>query len=385
MMIEPLRGRKRTHRCGDLRAEHAGQRVRLMGWAHRVRDHGGVLFLDLRDRYGITQVVFRPEKLEPPMLEKARAIGSEYVVLVEGTAKARPAGSENPDLVTGAMEVEADEVAILNPSRTPPFPLDDGATASEDLRLRYRYLDLRRETLKNSMIFRHRMVRSVREYLSDEGFLEIETPRRVKPAPEGARAYVVPARLHPGEFYALPQSPQLYKQILMVAGFDRYFQIARCLRDEDLRADRQPEFTQIDLEMSFVTEEDVFAVTEGLVRAMCSAAGLPAPPAALPRFTFDAAIERFGSDKPDLRFGLELCDASAALHATSFNAFRDALGRGGRVRALRAPGGARLSRKEIDDLTLVAQGAGARGLAWCKLEPDGGTSGGIAKFLSSDE
>ncbi|HXL14605.1 MAG TPA: aspartate--tRNA ligase, partial [Methylomirabilota bacterium] len=348
MMIEPLRGRKRTHRCGDLRMEHAGQRVRLMGWAHRVRDHGGVLFLDLRDRYGITQVVFRPEKLEPPTLEKARAIGSEYVVLVEGTAKARPPGSENPDLVTGAMEVEADEVAILNASRTPPFPLDDGATASEDLRLRYRYLDLRRETLKNNMIFRHRMVRSVREYLSDEGFLEIETPLLVKPTPEGARDYVVPARLHPGEFYALPQSPQLYKQILMVAGFDRYFQIARCLRDEDLRADRQPEFTQIDLEMSFVTEEDVFQVVEGTLQSIFRRdldRELRTP---FPRVTYDEAMARFGSDKPDLRIPFEVKDVTEVAGAGVFEVFRSAKAGAPKTAtlALAVPGLATASRRE---------------------------------------
>jgi len=326
-MIEPLRGRKRTHTCGDLRAEHAGERVRLMGWAHRVRDHGGVLFLDLRDRYGITQVVFRPEKIAPPVLEKARAIGSEYVVLIEGTAKARPPGSENAELLTGAMEVEGDQLAILNQSKTPPFPLDDGATASEDLRLRYRYLDLRRDVLKDNMIFRHRMTRSVREYLSDQGFLEIETPLLVKPTPEGARDYVVPARLHPGKFYALPQSPQLYKQILMVAGFDRYFQIARCLRDEDLRADRQPEFTQIDLEMSFVTEEDVFEVVEGTLKSVFRRdldRELAIP---FPRISYDEAMARFGSDKPDTRFELMLTSISEVVKDSGFKVFAEAPGK----------------------------------------------------------
>src|SRR2546425_5029403 len=382
MMIEPLRGRKRTHRCGDLRAEHAGQRVRLMGWAHRVRDHGGVLFLDLRDRYGITQVVFRPEKLEPPLLEKARAIGSEYVVLVEGTAKARPPGSENPDLVTGAMEVEADEVAILNPSRTPPFPLDEGATASEDLRLRYRYLDLRRETLKNSMIFRHRMVRSVREYLSDEGFLEIETPLLVKPTPEGARDYVVPARLHPGEFYALPQSPQLYKQILMVAGFDRYFQIARCLRDEDLRADRQPEFTQIDLEMTFVTEEDVFEVVEGTLKSVFRRdldRELVTP---FPRITYDEAMARFGSDKPDLRIPFEIRDVTEIAGRSAFEVFRSASAGAPKTKtmALAVPGLATASRREIDGYEATAKQAGGprRGRGG---GPGGGVHGGAGETL----
>jgi len=384
-MIEPLRGRKRTHRCGDLRTEHAGQRVRLMGWAHRVRDHGGVLFLDLRDRYGITQVVFRPEKLEPPMLEKARAIGSEYVVLVEGTAKARPRGSENQDLATGAMEVEADEVAILNASRTPPFPLDDGATASEDLRLRYRYLDLRREILKNSMIFRHRIVRSVREYLSDEGFLEIETPLLVKPTPEGARDYVVPARLHPGKFYALPQSPQLYKQILMVAGFDRYFQIARCLRDEDLRADRQPEFTQIDLEMSFVTEEDVFQVVEGTLQSLFRRdldRELKTP---FPRVTYDDAMARFGSDKPDLRIPFEIKDVTEVSGASAFEVFRSAKAGAPKTAtlALAVPGLATASRREIDGYEASAKQAGAAGLAWARVKGSA-LDGGVAKHFGAD-
>ncbi len=385
MLIEPLGGRKRTHRCGDLRAEHAGARVRLMGWAHRVRDHGGVLFLDLRDRYGITQVVFRPETLEPPTLEKARAIGSEYVVLVEGTAKARPPGSENADLATGAMEVEADSVSILNASRTPPFPLDDGGTASEDLRLRYRYLDLRRETLKNSMIFRHRMVRSVREYLSDDGFLEIETPLLVKPTPEGARDYVVPARLHPGKFYALPQSPQLYKQILMVAGFDRYFQIARCLRDEDLRADRQPEFTQIDLEMSFVTEDDVFGVVEGTLGAIFRRdldRELKTP---FPRITYDDAMARFGSDKPDLRIPFEIKDVTEIAGESGFEVFRAAKAGAPKTAtlALALPGLAAASRREIDGYEASAKQAGAPGLAWARVKGSA-LDGGVAKHIAAD-
>ena len=381
-MIEPLRGRKRTHRCGDLRPEHAGQRVRLMGWADRVRDHGGVLFLDLRDRYGVTQVVFRPEKLEPPMLEKARAIGSEFVVLVEGRAERRPPGSENLDLATGAMEVEADQVAILNVSRTPPFPLDETATASEDLRLRYRYLDLRRESLKGNMVFRHNMVRSVREYLSDQGFLEIETPLLVKPTPEGARDYVVPARLHPGKFYALPQSPQLYKQILMVAGFDRYFQIARCLRDEDLRADRQPEFTQIDLEMSFVTEEDVFEVVEGTLRSIFTrdlGRELPTP---FPRMTYEEAMSRFGSDKPDLRIPFEIQDITEIAGTSAFEVFRSAKEGAPKTAtlALVPPGRGSASRREIDGYEAVAKQAGASGLAWARVK-GASLDGGVAKHF----
>jgi len=384
-MIEPLRGRKRTHTCGDLRAEHAGERVRLMGWAHRVRDHGGVLFLDLRDRYGITQVVFRPEKISPPVLEKARAIGSEYVVLIEGAAKPRPPGSENAELRTGAMEVEADQLAILNQSKTPPFPLDDGATASEDLRLRYRYLDLRRDVLKQNLIFRHRMTRSVREYLSDQGFLEIETPLLVKPTPEGARDYVVPARLHPGKFYALPQSPQLYKQILMVSGFDRYFQIARCLRDEDLRADRQPEFTQIDLEMSFVTEDDVFDVVEGTLQSIFRRdldRDLETP---FPRISYEESMARFGSDKPDLRIPFEIRDVTEIAGASAFEVFRaakkDAPKTG--TLALPVPGLGTASRREIDNFEATAKQAGAGGLAWARVK-GGALDGGVAKHFPGD-
>src|SRR5216117_2566222 len=323
-MIEPLKGRKRTHRCGDLRPEHAGMKARLMGWAQRIRDHGGVLFLDLRDRYGITQVVFRPEQLDNELMQRARSIGSEYVVLVEGKVLKRPRGSENPELPTGGVELEADFLSILNTSRTPPFPLDETVTASEDLRLRYRYLDLRREPLQTSLAFRHAMTRSVREFLSDHDFLEIETPMLVRPTPEGARDYVVPARLHPGKFYALPQSPQLYKQILMVSGFDRYFQIARCLRDEDLRADRQPEFTQIDLEMSFVTEDDVFDVVEGTLQSIFRRdldRELLTP---FPRITYDEAMARFGSDKPDLRIPFEIRDVTEIAGAGGFEVFRAA-------------------------------------------------------------
>ena len=382
MRIEPLAGRKRTHRCGDLRPEHAGQRARLMGWAHRVRDHGGVLFLDLRDRYGITQVVFRPERLEPPMLEKARAVGSEYVVLVEGLVAGRPPGSENPELPTGAVELEADSISILNVSRTPPFPLDSETTASEDLRLRYRYLDLRRERLRESIIFRHRMALTVRDYLSEQGFLEIETPLLVKPTPEGARDYVVPARLHPGKFYALPQSPQLYKQILMVAGFDRYFQIARCLRDEDLRADRQPEFTQIDLEMTFVTEDDVFDVVEGTLHSVFRrdlGRDLPVP---FPRITYDEAMARFGSDKPDLRIPFEIRDVTDVAAESAFEVFRSAKADGKSVTALLpVPGMAKASRREIDAWEATAKQAGLKGLAWARVR-DRGLDGGVAKHFA---
>jgi len=383
--IEPLRGRRRTHRCGDLRPEHAGIRARLLGWAHRTRDHGGLLFLDLRDRYGMTQVVFRPESLSAEMMERARSIGSEYVVLVEGTVLKRPKGSENSELSTGGIEVEADAVSILNVSRTPPFPLDGTATASEDLRLRYRYLDLRREALRESIVFRHAMTRSVREHLSDQGFLEIETPMLVKPTPEGARDYVVPSRIHPGKFFALPQSPQLYKQILMIAGFDRYFQIARCLRDEDLRADRQPEFTQIDLEMTFVTEEDVFEVVEGMLASVFRrdlARELKVP---FPRLTYRESMDRFGSDKPDLRVPFEIKDVTEAAAAGAFEKFREAKSSAtdSMTGALAVPGLAGASRREIEAWESAAKQMGVAGLAWARVK-SGALDGGVAKHFAGD-
>jgi aspartyl-tRNA synthetase len=381
-MIEPFRGRSRSHRCGDLRAADAGRTVRLMGWVHRQRDHGGVLFLDLRDRYGITQVVFRPAKLDADTLERARSIGSEFVVLVEGAVSRRPAGSENRDLATGGIEVEATALAILNTSRTPPFPLDGPITASEDLRLRFRYLDLRRDVLKRSLVFRHDMTRSVREYLSEQGFLEIETPMLVRPTPEGARDYVVPSRVHPGKFYALPQSPQLYKQILMVSGFDRYFQIARCLRDEDLRADRQPEFTQIDLEMSFVTEDDVFAVVEGMLHAVFRnnlGRELPVP---FPRMTYHESMARYGSDKPDLRIPFEIRDVTAVGAESAFEVFRRAGAEAPRTMtgALAVPGQGAASRREIEAWEAAAKQGGAAGLAWTRVK-GGQLDGGVGKHF----
>jgi aspartyl-tRNA synthetase len=359
-------------------------KARLLGWVHRTRDHGGVLFLDLRDRYGVTQVVFRPEQLDGEMMERARSVGSEYVVLVEGKVLKRPKGSENTAIPTGGVEVEGESISILNVSRTPPFPLDDTATASEDLRLRYRYLDLRRDALQRSLAFRHSMVRSVREFLSDHDFLEIETPMLVRPTPEGARDYVVPSRVHPGKFYALPQSPQLYKQILMVSGFDRYFQIARCLRDEDLRADRQPEFTQIDIEMSFVTEDDVFAVVEGLLASIFRRdlnRDLKAP---FPRLTYRDAMERFGTDKPDLRIPFELHDVTDVAGESAFEKFREARATPDSMTgALALPGLAGSSRREIDAWEAAAKQLGVAGLAWTRVKA-GALEGGIAKHFAGD-
>ncbi|MFQ5599505.1 MAG: aspartate--tRNA ligase [Candidatus Krumholzibacteriia bacterium] len=374
---------KRTHTCGELRAEHAGQDVVLAGWVNRQRDHGGLTFVDLRDRYGITQVV--AEASNPELQARISQLRSEFVIAVRGNVRRRPPEMINEDLRTGEIEVVCSALEVLSRARTTPFPIDSDREPNEELKFRFRYLELRRPSLQRSMILRHKAVLAARRYLDSQNFLEIETPLLIKTTPEGARDYVVPSRLYPGKFFALPQSPQIYKQVLMVAGFDRYFQIARCLRDEDLRADRQPEFTQVDLEMSFATQEEVFEVTEGTVAAMCEAAGLPRPETPFPRLLYDEAIERYGIDKPDVRFGLELLDVSPLLEETDFDAFKSVLEGAGRVRALRAPGGARLSRKEIDTLTTVARKAGARGLGWCKFETDGSPRGGISKFLRPEE
>jgi aspartyl-tRNA synthetase len=382
LAIESMGGWKRTHLCGDLRSRDAGGEALLMGWVHRTRDHGGVVFLDLRDHTGLTQIVFHPAQVPAASLAKARAMRSEYVVAVRGRVVARPQEMVNRDLATGEVEVDAEDIRVLNVSRTPPFPIEDDADVSEDLRLRYRYLDLRRFSLQAALRLRARASLEIRTYLTEQGFAEIETPMMVRPTPEGARDYIVPARLHPGKFYALPQSPQLYKQILMVSGMNKYFQLARCLRDEDLRADRQPEHTQIDMEMAFVTEDEVFAVVEGLfahVFRTCLGVELPVP---FPRMPYREAMDRFGTDKPDLRFELELRDVSGPAGEIEFGVFRNALAHGGVVKGLRVPGGGGKSRKEIDDLEATARTYGAKGLAWTKLGPSG-PEGGIGKFLGA--
>jgi aspartyl-tRNA synthetase len=381
--LESLGDWSRSHTCGELDEGRVDAAVVLMGWVHRVRDHGGVFFLDLRDRYGVTQVVVRPGEATADTVEKARALGSEWVVAVRGRVVRRPAEAVNAALSTGTIEVHADELRILNRSETPPFPIADEIDVDENLRLKYRYLDLRRPRLKDTLLLRSRVALEARTYLAGRGFVEIETPMLVRPTPEGARDYVVPSRVHPGHWYALPQSPQLYKQILMVSGFDRYFQLARCLRDEDLRADRQPEHTQIDLEMSFVREEDVFDVVEGLYAHLwksCLGVTLPLP---FPRLTFHEAMGRFGSDKPDLRFGLELTDVSDAAAASGAVFLREAVAGGARVIGLAAPGRAQLSRKEIDGLEDTAKRAGAKGLAWMKRTADG-FEGAAAKFFTGE-
>ncbi|MBC8078526.1 MAG: aspartate--tRNA ligase [Chloroflexales bacterium] len=361
----------RTHTCGELRAEHAGQEVTLAGWVHRRRDHGPLIFIDLRDRYGLTQVVF-DANAAPEAHATASEARAEYVLQVRGTVGERPAESANAELATGAIEVRASDAAVLNPARTTPLYIARDGGEDEALRLKYRYLDLRRERMQRNMILRHRIVKFIRDFLDAEGFLEIETPILIKSTPEGARDYLVPSRLHPGEFYALPQSPQQLKQLLMVAGYDKYFQIARCFRDEDQRADRQPEFTQLDMEMSFVEQEDVLALIErlmiDLVHVVTPHKSVATP---FPRLTYAEAMARYGSDKPDLRYGLELVDVADVVANTQFNVFKGALEREGQVKGLRAPGCGTYSRKQLDELTELAKAGGAKGLAWAVVPAEG--------------
>ncbi len=375
----------RTHYCGTLRSSDIGKEVRLGGWVHNKRNLGGLVFLDLRDREGIVQVSFDPTTVDPATLDAAAAVGKETVVLVEGEVVARPPAGRNPELATGDVEVKARAFRVVGPAVTPPIPVARAKgepLPAEEQRLRHRYLDLRRPELQRNLILRHRLLQVTRQYFSARGFLEIETPILTKPTPEGARDYLVPSRVHPGEFYALPQSPQLYKQLLMISGFDRYFQIARCFRDEDLRADRQPEFTQIDVEASFIGPEDVFAVTEGLLDALWGAAGQSVT-TPFPRMRYADAMERYGTDRPDLRYGLELFDASDVFRESELGFARAALEAGGRVRGLRLPGGGALSRKQVDVLEALAKGAGASGLLRLKREGDALTGTG-AKLLPAN-
>ena len=376
---------QRTHLCGDLRTGHVGARVRLGGWVHRARDLGGLIFLDLRDRAGLVQISFDPAVASADAIAQAAAVGVESVVLVEGEVVARPAEGRNPEMATGDVEVRARSIRVVGAAATPAIPVARGRgekLPAEELRLRHRYLDLRRPELQQNIVLRHRLLQATRGYLSAAGFLEVETPILTKPTPEGARDYLVPSRVHAAEFYALPQSPQLYKQLLMVAGFDRYFQIARCFRDEDLRADRQPEFTQIDVEASFVAPDDVIAVAEGLIVALFAEAGVTVT-APFPRMTYADAMERFGIDRPDVRYGMELFDASPVFAGTGFSIATAAIEAGGRVRGLRVPGGAALSRKQVDEIELVAKSAGAGGLIRLK-RVNGALEGGPAKFLAPD-
>ncbi len=375
---------KRTVHCGELSADDEKREIVLNGWVNRRRDHGGVIFVDLRDRSGLVQVVFSPERLDSDTFSKAERLRNEFVVSVSGTVLRRPPGQENPDLPSGSIEVYADSFAVLAEARTPPFPIDKMGDVDESLRLKYRYLDLRRSELQEAVKLRHSITRSVRRFLDNEGFLDIETPMLTKSTPEGARDYVVPSRVHPGSFYALPQSPQMFKQLLMLAGFEKYYQIARCFRDEDLRADRQPEFTQIDVEMSFVDAEDVMQAMEAMVRQVFFDVLGFAAPESFPRLTYREAMERFGSDRPDTRFGFELRDLSLGLADSGFQVFSKTIASGGVVKGLCARGcGQAFSRREIDQLVERAGDFGAKGLIWMAVNE--GVKSPVAKFLSDDE
>ena len=375
----------RTHTCGELRADHVGQQATLCGWVDTYRDHGGQLFVDLRDRYGKTQAVFTPESGDET-LQQSKALRSEDVILVRGEIARRPEGTVNPKLETGEVELRVRHVEILNKSAPPPFQPGSLDLPGEDLRLKYRYIDLRRQKMQQTLLLRHRIIKSMRDYFDEQRFIEVETPMLGRSTPEGARDYLVPSRVVQGHFYALPQSPQLYKQILMVAGYDRYIQVARCFRDEDLRADRQPEFTQLDVEMSFVTAEDIIGVIDGLMARLAKQVlglELKLP---LPRMTYDEAMERFGHDAPDLRFGLELIDVTDLAREAEFRVFREVALGGNRVRGLNVKGAAsRYSRKDIDGLTaFVVENFGAKGLAWFKVEEGGILASPIAKNFSPE-
>lgn len=375
---------KRTHRCTELKLSDVGREVVVMGWVQRRRDLGKLIFVTLRDRSGIIQVVFNSET-NPELHAKAAQVRSEYVLAVKGILARRSEEAINRNMETGELEIVASELRILNKAETPPFHIEENSDANEALRLKYRYLDLRRPDLQRNLILRHRIAKIARDYYDENGFLEIETPFLTKSTPEGARDYLVPSRIHPGKFYALPQSPQIFKQLLMVSGFDRYMQIVKCFRDEDLRADRQPEFTQIDVEMSFVDMEDVMAVNEGFVRRLFKETlgiDLPAP---FKRLTYAEAMDRFGSDKPDTRFGLEIVNVSDIVRDCGFKVFKDTIASGGSVRAINAKGaGAKLSRKEIDALGDIVKTYRAKGLAWMVVEANGVKSS-FAKFLTETE
>jgi aspartyl-tRNA synthetase len=375
----------KTHTCGQLRPKHADQRVTLAGWVHRRRDHGGLVFIDLRDRWGITQVVFNPDT-STEAHTVARDLRAEYVMKVTGVVRRRPPGLENPDLTTGEIEVVAEEAEILNPAKTPPFYINEDVPVEEALRLRYRYLDLRRQRMQRNLILRHRVVKFIRDFLSDELFIEVETPILFKSTPEGARDYLVPSRVHPGKFYALPQSPQQLKQLLMVAGYERYFQIARCFRDEDQRGDRQPEFTQLDLEMSFVDREDVMDVIERLYTAIVeriSDKKLLFKP--FKRLSYHEAMDRFGTDRPDMRFGMELANITDIAAGCDFRVFSETAASGGLVKGLNAPGCGGYSRKQIDELANLVEEFGAKGLPWLALGEKGEVRSSFAKFLTDEQ
>jgi len=383
-MAESMKGLKRTCRCAELSVSNVGQTVTVMGWVQKMRNKGGLIFVDLRDRSGILQVLFEEEVCGSEAFEKAAKLRSEFVVAVVGTVVHRNA-DVNEKMATGAIEVRATQVRILSEAQTPPFPIEADSKTKEELRLKYRYLDLRRPDIQKNLILRSKIATTIRTFLADEGFLEIETPILNKSTPEGARDYLVPSRVHPGTFYALPQSPQIFKQLLMCSGYDRYFQIAKCFRDEDLRADRQPEFTQVDLEMSFVTEEDVMDVTERMVAKACKEATGLEVQLPLKRMTWTEAMNRFGSDKPDTRFGMELKDVSEVVKNCGFSVFSGAVAAGGTVRGINVKGQAEMPRKKIDALVEFAKGYGVKGLAYLGVLPDGTYKSSFAKFMTEEE
>lgn len=383
-MAESMKGLKRTHRCTEISKENIGQTVTVMGWVQKNRNKGGLIFVDLRDRSGLLQIIFEEGKTPADCFEKAGKLRSEFVIAVVGKVAAR-SGAVNQNLATGEIEIIADELRILSESETPPFPIEETSKTKEELRLKYRYLDLRRPDLQRNLIMRSKIANLTRQFLIEEGFLEIETPMLTKSTPEGARDYLVPSRVHPGSFYALPQSPQIFKQLLMCSGYDRYFQIAKCFRDEDLRADRQPEFTQIDMELSFVDVEDVIEVNERLLQKLFKETlgieiSLP-----IPRMTWQEAMDRFGSDKPDTRFGMELKDVSEVVNQCEFAVFQNALKNGGTVRGINAAGQGSMPRKKIDALVEFAKGYGAKGLAYLAVNEDGTYKSSFTKFMKEEE
>ena len=383
-MAESMKGLHRTHRCAEVSINDAGKTVTVMGWVQKNRNKGGIIFVDLRDRSGILQIIFEGKNISEEGFAKAEKLRSEYVVAVTGVIQPRE-GAANTSIATGDIELIANDIRILSEAETPPFPIEEGIKTKEELRLKYRYLDLRRPDLQRNLIMRSKVATLTRQFLSDEGFLEIETPILNKSTPEGARDYLVPSRVHPGSFYALPQSPQLFKQLLMVSGYDRYFQIAKCFRDEDLRADRQPEFTQIDMEMSFVDIDDVIDVNERLLKKLFKETINVDIELPIPRMTYKEAMERFGSDKPDTRFGMELKNVTDVVRDCGFGVFTGAIANGGSVRGINAKGQAAMPRKKIDSLTDVAKTYGAKGLAYVCVMDDGSIKSSFSKFLSEEE
>ena len=383
-MAESMKGLKRSHRCAEVTKADIGSTVTLMGWVQKSRNKGGIVFVDLRDRSGIMQVIFENGEIDQEVFEKAGKLRSEFVVAVVGRVEAR-SGAVNPNLPTGEIEVRARELRILSEAQTPPFPIEENSKTREEVRLKYRYLDLRRPDLQKNMILRSRVSTLVRQFLANEGFLEIETPTLIKSTPEGARDYLVPSRVHPGSFYALPQSPQIFKQLLMCSGYDRYFQLARCYRDEDLRADRQPEFTQIDMELSFVDVDDVIDVNERMLAFLFKEVLNVEVPLPIQRMTWQEAMDRFGSDKPDIRFGMELTDVSEVVKDCEFAVFKGALENGGSVRGINAKGQGAMPRKKINKLVEFAKGYGAKGLAYIAIGQDGTVKSSFAKFMKEEE